>query len=40
LAGYVSPALGGAMPEKVIPAERPTVEIIRGSKGTESVQTH
>jgi len=39
-AGDVSPALGGAMPEKAIPAERPTVEIIRGSKGTESVQTH
>jgi len=37
-AGDVSPALGGAIPEKVVPAERPTVEIIRGSKGTESVK--
>ena len=37
-AGDVSPALGGAMPEKVIPPERPSVEIIRGSKGTESVK--
>jgi hypothetical protein len=28
------------MPEKVIPpAVRPTVDIIRGSKGTESVKT-
>jgi len=27
------------MPEKVIPAERPPVEIIRGSKGTETVKT-
>ena len=38
-AGDVSPALGGAIPEKVIPAERPPVEIIRGSKGTETVKT-
>jgi pilus assembly protein CpaB len=38
-AGDVSPALGGAMPEKVAPPERPSVEIIRGSKGTESVKT-
>ena len=38
-AGDVSPALGGAVPEKVVPAERPPVEIIRGSKGTESVKT-
>src|SRR5262249_58761733 len=30
-AGDVSPALGGAMPEKVQTAERPPVEIIRGS---------
>jgi pilus assembly protein CpaB len=30
-AGDVSPALGGAMPERVITAERPPVEIIRGS---------
>ena len=37
-AGDVSPALSGAIPEKVVPAERPTVEIIRGSKGTESVK--
>ena len=39
-AGDVSPALSGAMPpEKVIPAERPPVEIIRGSKGAETVKT-
>jgi pilus assembly protein CpaB len=38
-AGDVSPALGGAVPEKVIPPERTPVEIIRGSKGTESVKT-
>jgi pilus assembly protein CpaB len=39
-AGDVSPALNGAMPpEKVIPAERPSVEIIRGSKGAETVKT-
>jgi pilus assembly protein CpaB len=38
-AGDVSPALRGAIPEKVIPAERPPIEIIRGSKGTESVKT-
>jgi pilus assembly protein CpaB len=37
-AGDVSPALGGAMPEKVIPTERPSVEIIRGGKGTESIK--
>src|SRR6516162_4029579 len=38
-AGDVSPALSGAMPpEKVTPAERPPVEIIRGSKGTETVK--
>ena len=37
-AGDVSPALSGAMPEKVTPVERPPVEIIRGSKGTESVK--
>jgi pilus assembly protein CpaB len=38
-AGDVSPALGGAVPEKVVPPERPPVEVIRGSKGTESVKT-
>jgi pilus assembly protein CpaB len=38
-AGDVSPALSGAMPpEKVIPAERPPVEVIRGSRGVESVK--
>jgi pilus assembly protein CpaB len=37
-AGDVSPALGGAMPEKVIPTERPPVEVIRGSRGGESVK--
>src|SRR5271165_2257064 len=37
-AGDVSPALGGAIPEKVIPAERPPVEVIRGSRGAESVK--
>jgi len=39
-AGDVSPALGGAVPEKIIPAARPPVEIIRGSKGTEAGNTH
>jgi pilus assembly protein CpaB len=37
-AGDVSPALGGAMPEKPITVERPPVEVIHGSK-TESVNT-
>jgi len=37
-AGDVSPALGDAMPERVIPAERPSVEVIRGSRGAESVK--
>ena len=37
-AGDVSPALGGAMPEKVLTAERPPVEVIRGNKGIESVK--
>jgi len=37
-AGDVSPELRGAMPEKPTPAERPPVEIIRGSKGTEAVK--
>ena len=37
-AGDVSPALGGAMPEKVIPTERAPVEVIRGSRGVESVK--
>jgi len=35
----VSPALRGAVPEKAAPETRPPVEIIRGSKGTESVKT-
>jgi pilus assembly protein CpaB len=37
-AGDVSPALRNAIPEKVTPAERPSIEIIRGTKGTESVK--
>ena len=37
-AGDVSPALGGAMPERVITPERPPVEIIRGRGGTELVK--
>jgi pilus assembly protein CpaB len=38
-AGDVSPALGGAMsPEKMITAERPPVEVIRGSHTAESVK--
>jgi pilus assembly protein CpaB len=37
-AGDVSPALGGAIPEKITPAERPPVEVIRGSRGVESVK--
>ena len=37
-AGDVSPALGGAMPEKVTPTERAPVEVIRGSRGVESVK--
>src|SRR5271165_1773833 len=37
-AGDVSPALGDAMPERVIPAERPSVEVIRGNRGAESVK--
>jgi pilus assembly protein CpaB len=36
-AGDVSPALGGAMPERALTAERPPVEIIRG-RGTEQVK--
>ena len=38
-AGDVSPALSGAVPEKVVPQDRPPVEVIRGSKGTETVKT-
>jgi pilus assembly protein CpaB len=39
-AGDVSPALGGAMPpERVLTAERPPVDIIRGSRGAESIKT-
>jgi pilus assembly protein CpaB len=38
-AGDVSPALGGAIPaEKVLTAERPPVEVIRGSHGAEAVK--
>jgi pilus assembly protein CpaB len=38
-AGDVSPALGGAIPpDKVLQAERPPVEVIRGSRGTEAVK--
>ena len=37
-AGDVSPALGGAMPDKVLTAQRPPVEIIRG-KGVETRKT-
>jgi pilus assembly protein CpaB len=39
-AGDVSPALGGAMPpERVLTAERPPVDVIRGSRSAESVKT-
>jgi pilus assembly protein CpaB len=31
-AGDVSPALGGAMPEKTITVQQPPVEVVRGSK--------
>jgi pilus assembly protein CpaB len=37
-AGDVSPALGGAMPEKPVTIERPPVDVIRG-RNTESVNT-
>ncbi len=37
-AGDVSPALGGAMPEKVITVQQPPVEVVRGSK-REAVKT-
>jgi pilus assembly protein CpaB len=37
-AGDVSPALRGATSEKATPPERPPVDIIRGSKGTEAVK--
>jgi pilus assembly protein CpaB len=37
-AGDVSPALGGAMPDRVTTAQRPPVEIIRG-KGVETRKT-
>src|SRR5215471_5580101 len=37
-AGDVSPALGGAMPEKVSPVQQPPVEVVRGSK-REAVKT-
>jgi hypothetical protein len=35
-AGDVSPALGGAMPEKPVTIERPSVDVIRGRQ-TETV---
>jgi len=37
-AGDVSPALGGAMPEKAIIVQQPPVEVVRGSK-REAVKT-
>jgi hypothetical protein len=37
-AGDVSPALGGAMPEKPVTIERPPVDVIRG-RSTETVNT-
>ncbi len=37
-AGDVSPALGGAMPEKTITVQQPPVEVVRGSK-REAVKT-
>ena len=37
-AGDVSPALGGAMPEKLVTVERPPVDVIHGNK-TERVNT-
>src|SRR5262252_9266034 len=37
-AGDVSPALGGAMPEKLVTVERPPVEVIHGTK-SEHVNT-
>jgi pilus assembly protein CpaB len=37
-AGDVSPALGGAMPEKAITVQQPPVEVVRGSK-REAVKT-
>jgi pilus assembly protein CpaB len=37
-AGDVSPALGGAMPEKAIVVQQPPVEVVRGSK-REAVKT-
>jgi len=37
-AGDVSPALGGAMPEKTIVVQQPPVEVVRGSK-REAVKT-
>jgi pilus assembly protein CpaB len=37
-AGDVSPALGGAMPERVVTMERPPVEVIHGSNKSEVVK--
>jgi pilus assembly protein CpaB len=37
-AGDVSPALGGAMPEKAIIVQQPPVDVVRGSK-REAVKT-
>jgi hypothetical protein len=39
-AGDVSPALGGALsPERVLTAERPPVDVIRGSHAAESIKS-
>ena len=38
-AGDVSPALGGTMPAKAATAYHPLVEIIRGSRKSETVKT-
>jgi pilus assembly protein CpaB len=38
-AGDVSPALGGAMPEKAVTAHQPLVEVIHGSRRSEAVKT-
>jgi len=37
-AGDVSPALSGAMPERVITPDRPPVDVIRGSRGAEPLK--
>jgi pilus assembly protein CpaB len=38
-AGDVSPALGGAIPDKVSPVHQPLVEVIHGSRKSEAVKT-